>query len=190
MTLSPAGHKRKNRDGQTGACGRFGVVPTKRWRAPCAYLLKLDRRHHRWRKMTETVPPLRLPIRVYYEDTDFSGFVQHVAYLRFFERGRTEFLRAHGIDQSALFAARELVFVVRKISVDYLKPARMDDELWVETAIVKIGGASIEMAQKILRGEELIAAAHVRIAALAAGRPQRLPSEIQARLGRPCGDII
>jgi len=69
-----------------------------------------------------------------------------------------------------------------------LKPARMDDALFVETAVVRIGGASVEMAQRILRGEELIAAAHVRIAALAAGRAQRLPSEIQARLGRACGN--
>jgi len=133
-------------------------------------------------------PPQLLPVRVYYEDTDFSGFVQHVAYLRFFERGRTEFLRAHGIDQSELFTAGALLFVVRKLSVDYLKPARMDDALFVETAVVRIGGASVEMAQRILRGEELIAAAHVRIAALAAGRAQRLPSEIQARLGRACGN--
>jgi acyl-CoA thioester hydrolase len=74
--------------------------------------------------MTATrAPPQRLPVRVYYEDTDFSGAVQHVAYLRFFERGRTEFLRAHGINQSELFAASALVFVVRKMSLDYLKGA-------------------------------------------------------------------
>ncbi len=133
--------------------------------------------------MTEKAPPQRLPVRVYYEDTDFSGFVQHVAYLRFLERGRTEFLRAQGINQSALFAAGALVFVVRKMSVDYVKPARMDDELCIETAIVKLGGASIEMAQKILRGEEVLVEAHVRIAAVAGGRAQRLPLAIRAKLG-------
>jgi acyl-CoA thioester hydrolase len=125
-----------------------------------------------------------LPVRVYYEDTDFSGFVQHVAYLRFLERGRTEFLRAHGVNQSELLASRSLVFVVRKMSVDYIKPARMDDELRVETAIAEVGGASIEMVQKIRRGEELLASAHVRVAAVAGGRAKRLPAEIQARLGR------
>jgi acyl-CoA thioester hydrolase len=125
----------------------------------------------------------RLPVCVYYEDTDFSGFVQHVAYLRFFERGRTEYLRAYGIIQSALFSAGGLAFVVRRMSIDYAKPARMDDALWVETALVKVGGASIGMAQKILRGDELLATAHVRIAVVADGRAKRLPAEIQARLG-------
>lgn len=125
----------------------------------------------------------RHPIRVYYEDTDFSGFVQHTAYLRFFERGRTEFLRAQGINQSALSAEDGLVFVVRKMSVDYVKPAQMDDELCVETAIAKIGGASLEMAQRILRGEELIAEAHVRVAAVTDGRARRLPSALRAKLG-------
>jgi acyl-CoA thioester hydrolase len=125
----------------------------------------------------------RHPIRVYYEDTDFSGFVQHVAYLRFFERGRTEFLRARGINQSVLHAEGGLVFVVRKMSIDYVKPARMDDELCVETAIAKIGGASIEMAQRILRGDELIAEALVRVAAVADGRAQRLSPALRAKLG-------
>jgi acyl-CoA thioester hydrolase len=138
--------------------------------------------------MTEKIPQ-RLPVRVYYEDTDFSGFVQHVAYLRFFERGRTEFLRAHGIDQAELFSAERLAFVVRKMSVDYIKPARMDDELWVETAVVKIGGASIEMAQKILRGQDVLAVAHVRVGAVGAGRARRLPQAIRALLGRP-GDAL
>jgi acyl-CoA thioester hydrolase len=135
-----------------------------------------------------TEKPHRLMARVYYEDTDFSGFVQHVAYLRFFERGRTEFLRAHGIVQSALFASGSLVFVVRSMRVEYLKPARMDDELCVETALDKLGGASIEMAQKILRGTELLAAAQVRVAAVAGGRAQRLPPEIQTLLGHAADD--
>jgi acyl-CoA thioester hydrolase len=128
-------------------------------------------------------PPQRLPVRVYYEDTDFSGFVQHVAYLRFFERGRTEFLRARGVNQSALFTEGGLIFVVRKMRIDYVKPARMDDKLCVETAIAKIGGASLEMAQRILRGEELIAEAQVRVAAVADGRVSRLPSALRAKLG-------
>ncbi len=130
----------------------------------------------------------RLTVRIYYEDTDFSGFAQHVAYLRFFERGRTEFLRARGIVQSALFSAGSLVFVVRGMRVEYLKPARMDDELCVETALDKLGGASIEMVQKILRGAELLAAARVRVAAVAGGRAQRLPAEIRTLLENVADD--
>lgn len=123
-----------------------------------------------------------LPVRVYYEDTDFSGVVQHVAYLRFFERGRTEFLRARGIMQSQLFAAEKLAFVVRRIGVEYCKAARIDDMLLIETKVAKLGGASIEMVQKIRRGEELIAAAHVRVGAVVGERARRLPKAIQTLL--------
>jgi acyl-CoA thioester hydrolase len=125
----------------------------------------------------------RLPVRVYYEDTDFSGVVQHVAYLRFLERGRTEFLRVCGVHQSALFAgAAPLVFAVRRIGVDYRKAAVMDDLLSIETWVARLGGASIEMAQRIRRAEEILVAADVRVAAVAAGRAQRLPAEIAAKL--------
>jgi acyl-CoA thioester hydrolase len=125
--------------------------------------------------------PLLFPVRVYYEDTDFSGVVYHASYLRFFERGRTEFLRAHGVHQTALFdaeAGTRLAFAVRKMSIEFLKPARMDDELVIETRITKIGGASIEMAQRILRDEEPLVVADVRIAAVSDGRAQRLPKAI------------
>jgi acyl-CoA thioester hydrolase len=133
--------------------------------------------------MPENPAAHRLPVRIYYEDTDFSGVVQHVAYLRFLERGRTEFLRACGINQSVLFAgAAPFAFAVRRISVDYRKPALMDDLLSVETHVAKIGGASIEMAQKILRGDEVLLLAHVQVAAVADGRAQRLPPEIGAKL--------
>lgn len=125
----------------------------------------------------------RLAVRVYYEDTDFSGVVQHGAYVRFFERGRTEFLRACGIEQVALFAgAAPLAFAVRRILVEYLKPARMDDLLDVETRVLRLGGASIDMAQRILRGGEILVTADVRVAAVAAGRAQRLPAAIAVKL--------
>jgi acyl-CoA thioester hydrolase len=125
----------------------------------------------------------RVPVRIYYEDTDFSGVVQHVAYLRFFERGRTEFLRACGVHQSVLFGgATPLAFAVRRISVDYRKAAGMDDLLSVETWVARLGGASIEMGQQILRGDEVLVTADVRVAAVADGRPQRLPAEIAAKL--------
>ncbi|MHB8886684.1 MAG: tol-pal system-associated acyl-CoA thioesterase [Methylovirgula sp.] len=136
--------------------------------------------------MTQAEPrPQIFPVRVYYEDTDFSGVVYHASYLRFLERGRTEFLRAHGIHQTALFdatAGAALAFAVRKMSIEFLKPARMDDELSIETRIAKIGGASVEMAQRILRDKEPLVVADVRIAAVAKDRAQRLPQAILAKL--------
>ncbi len=135
--------------------------------------------------MTQVKPlPQVFPVRVYYEDTDFSGVVYHASYLRFLERGRTEFLRAHDIHQTALFDAEAggpLAFAVRKMSIEFLKPARMDDELTIETSIAKIGGASIDMAQRILRDKEPLVTAHVRIAAVSDGRAQRLPQAILAK---------
>jgi acyl-CoA thioester hydrolase len=129
-------------------------------------------------------PAYHFPVRVYYEDTDFSGVVYHASYLRFLERGRTEFLRAHDIHHSALHAAdgSPIAFAVRKMAVDFIKPARMDDELIVETRVAKVGGASIEMAQRILRGAEELIVADVRIAVVGGGKAQRLPAAILARL--------
>ncbi|HEX8666526.1 MAG TPA: tol-pal system-associated acyl-CoA thioesterase [Beijerinckiaceae bacterium] len=127
-----------------------------------------------------------LPVRVYYEDTDFSGVVYHASYLRFLERGRTEFLRAAGVDQSVLHAEGEgLIFAVRSLTIDYLKPARMDDVLLVETRTAEVRGASLTVAQRILRGEEVLVAADVRVAAIAAGRPVRIPDALRAILQEP-----
>ena len=127
--------------------------------------------------------PLLLPLRVYYEDTDFSGSVYHASYLRFLERGRTELLRARGVDQSALFAGAGSFFVVRAMSLDFLKPARMDDELIVETSVADLGGASLKMDQRILRRQEILLEAKVKIALVSEGRPLRLPADLLAKLG-------
>jgi acyl-CoA thioester hydrolase len=132
--------------------------------------------------------PHCLAVRVYYEDTDFSGFVYHASYLRFLERGRTEFLRALGIKHSDLFAnggRGGLHFVVRAMAVDYLKPALMDDMLSIETDLCAVGGASIEMMQKIRRGTEVLLAAKVRIAVVPHGRARRIPAEMLAKLKAP-----
>jgi acyl-CoA thioester hydrolase len=129
--------------------------------------------------------PLLLHLRIYYEDTDFSGSVYHASYLRFLERGRTEFLRAHGVDQSALFSGATgpaCFFAVRAMSLDFLKPAHMDDELTVETAIEALGGASITMAQRILRKESLLLQAKVKIALVSGIKPQRLPEDLVSKL--------
>jgi acyl-CoA thioester hydrolase len=124
-----------------------------------------------------------LPVRVYYEDTDFSGVVYHASYLRFLERGRTDFLRLAGVDQSTLHAEGEgLIFAVRRMIVDFLKPARMDDVLVVETRTEEVRGASLVVAQGIRRGEEMILTADVRVAALAGGRPARIPDALRAIL--------
>lgn len=125
-----------------------------------------------------------LPLRIYYEDTDFSGFVYHARYLHFFERGRTETLRALGIDQRALFEAAggPESFVVRRMSIEFIAPARMDDMVAVETRIEAIGGASLEMRQLLRRGETLLAEASVTIAFLAQGRPKRLPQAMRDKL--------
>jgi acyl-CoA thioester hydrolase len=124
-----------------------------------------------------------LPVRVYYEDTDFSGVVYHASYLRFLERGRTELLRATGVDQSALHGSDEgLSFAVRRMTIDYLKPARMDDVLTIETRAEEVRGASLVIAQRVLRGAEVLVTADVRVAAIARGRPARIPDDLRALL--------
>jgi len=125
------------------------------------------------------------PVRVYYEDTDFSGVVYHANYLRFIERARTEMLRELDIHQSAIHngdAGEKMIFVVARMNLDFLRPARMDDLLTIETTPVKIGAATIELDQKILRGAEILFTARVFIAAVAQGRPRRLPAEIRQKL--------
>ena len=124
----------------------------------------------------------KLPLRIYYDDTDFSGFVYHARYLHFFERGRTEALRAAGVDQRALFETEggPFAFVVRHMSIDYLSPAMMDDMVTVETRVVEVGGASILMHQVLRRGETVLARADVTIAHLRAGRPARLNAALKS----------
>jgi acyl-CoA thioester hydrolase len=131
-----------------------------------------------------TPTPQRLPLRIYYEDTDFSGFVYHARYLHFFERGRTETLRAAGIDQRVLFEAEggPFAFVVRHLSIAFRKPARMDDLVLVETGVTRFGGASIKMRQRLLLDGSVLAEADVEIAFLRAGRPARLPSHLRDAL--------
>ncbi len=124
----------------------------------------------------------RLCVRVYYEDTDFGGVVYYANYLKFIERGRTEALRALGVDQVALKAAG-LVFVVRRVTADWLAPARFDDLLDVLTELTEIGGASVRMGQEVRRGGTTLFRAAVQIACMdEAGRPRRLPEEVRARL--------
>src|SRR5580693_4395169 len=96
-----------------------------------------------------------LTLRVYYEDTDFSGAVYHANYLRFLERARTEWVRGTGFDQRAAFEATPSTnFVVKRLSIEYLRPAFMDDVITVETRLIEARGASLLLAQRVLRGED------------------------------------
>ncbi|MEN5082751.1 tol-pal system-associated acyl-CoA thioesterase [Bosea sp. TWI1241] len=126
----------------------------------------------------------RISVRVYYEDTDFSGVVYHASYLRFMERGRTELIRALGIAQRELFdGADALGFAVRRMAIDYLRPAVMDDLLTIETTATLARGATMELAQRVLRGEEVLVTAAVTVACVGGGRPRRIPDGLRQRLG-------
>lgn len=124
-----------------------------------------------------------IAVRVYYEDTDFSGVVYHARHLQFFERGRTEALRASGISHSDLLARDEpLAFAVRRMTVEWLAPARIDDLLTVSTAFLEVKGARMALRQVIRRADVDIATAEVEAACMnLSGRPRRLPPEILAR---------
>jgi acyl-CoA thioester hydrolase len=125
-----------------------------------------------------------MSVRVYYEDTDFSGVVYHASYLRFLERGRSNHLRLLGADHRALFEeVRQetpgFAFVVRSMQIEFRKPARMDDILEVVTAPEEVKGASITLHQRILRRDELLIEAHVRVAFVCAGRARPIPKALR-----------
>ncbi|MGO4704977.1 tol-pal system-associated acyl-CoA thioesterase [Microvirga sp. 2MCAF38] len=129
-----------------------------------------------------------LPIRVYYEDTDFSARVYHASYLRFMERGRTELLRAVEVAQSDLHADMGgLAFVVRKMTIDFRGAALMDDVLTIVTRPKEMRGASMTLAQEVRRGDDVLVSAEVTVAAVRGGRAVRIPDELRAAL-TPLGD--
>jgi len=122
------------------------------------------------------------PVRIYYEDTDFSGNVYHAAYLKFFERGRTEFLRALGIHHSEL-AQQGLAFAVRSMEIEFLAAARIDDLLTVTTKVAEATGVRLILDQTILRDQTVLTRARVLVVAIkTGGGPARLPPELRARL--------
>lgn len=129
--------------------------------------------------------PHRWPLRVYYEDTDFSGAVYHASYLLFFERARTEMLRSRGINQKDLFSQTGLGFVVRRLTLDFQRPAEMDDEIIVTTMISAIGGASLMLHQTLHRGTEVLVTAEVMVACVTQGRAARLPAALRHLLTDP-----
>ncbi len=129
----------------------------------------------------------RMQVRVYYEDTDFSGAVYHASYLRFMERGRTNYLRLLGADQRALFEETEreapgFAFVVRTMQIEFLKPARMDDVLEVVTETAEVRGASITLHQQVRRGDEVVIDAHVKVAFVSGGRARPIPKPLRTAM--------
>ena len=129
-----------------------------------------------------------LPIRVYFEDTDFSGLVYHANYLKWIERGRSDYLRLLGVHHHALIdgdgGQDKAAFVVRRMELDFLKPARIDEVLEVRTRCVELGAAWLFLDQQVLRGDICLFEARVQVVLISlAGKPLRLSGHIRAALG-------
>jgi acyl-CoA thioester hydrolase len=120
------------------------------------------------------------PVRVYWEDTDAGGVVYYANYLKFLERARSEWLRAHSFEQDALRDEAGVVFVVRRVEIDYLAPARFNDQLAVSVTLADLGRVSLDVDQLIACGPTRLASARVRLACVDAARfkPARIPSPI------------
>jgi acyl-CoA thioester hydrolase len=131
-----------------------------------------------------TPAPFSFPIRVYWEDTDAGGVVYHASYVRFLERARTEWLRAQGVGQQALRDRDDLVLVIRDMTLDFHKPARLDDQLDASVVLTERRSASLLIEQAISRDGQLLVSAKVRVACLVASsfRPRPLPEWLAAGL--------
>ncbi len=128
----------------------------------------------------ETAPAFSCRCSVYWEDTDAGGVVYYANYLKFMERCRTDWLRAVGIDQQRLRAERRVQFVVVRVSVDFMRPAVLHDEILVTAKLLRLGGATIEFAQTIVRGDVQLIDAKTRIACLDSDtlRPRAIPKDL------------
>jgi acyl-CoA thioester hydrolase len=130
--------------------------------------------------MTKHHEPFTIHARVYYEDTDAGGIVYHANYLKFAERGRTEYLRAIGWDRRRVEKEFGIGFIVRHAEIDYKAPAKLDDLLTVKTSVASIGNTSMTLQQDIWRDDKLLAAMKVTVVAVnAEGKPVRFPSQIR-----------
>ena len=127
----------------------------------------------------------RQAIRVYFEDTDAAGIVYYANYLKFAERARTDMLRDFGVSHAEMMKRDGLVLVVRRCEIDYRKPAKLDDMLTVETEVGKLGGASVDLMQRVLRDGEVLAELKVLVVCVGKdGRPHRIPDYVRAALPR------
>ena len=135
--------------------------------------------------MVNVAQPFSWPVRVYYEDTDAGGVVYYANYLSFMERARTEWLRALGFEQPALAAEHGVLFVVRAVNIDYLKPSRFNDSFQVTVEVVNVGGSRIRFLQRVLRGDEEIVRADVDVVCVNTDtfRPVRVPREMRTTIG-------
>jgi acyl-CoA thioester hydrolase len=124
------------------------------------------------------------PVRVYYEDTDAAGIVYYANYLRYFERARTEWLRASGFEQTELATRHGVVFVVRSIAVDYLRPARFNDALDISVELDLVSASQISMLQRVVRGDDTLVEAVVRVVCvnLVAMKPVRIPKPLLEKI--------
>ena len=131
------------------------------------------------------MPFFSWPIRVYWEDTDAGGVVYYANYLKFLERARTEWLSNLGLEQDHLAEEAGVLFVVRRVEADYLKPARFNDRLLVRSELAEVGRASLTMAQRVARGEEPLLTARVKLACVerVGFRPARIPSFVTRAFG-------
>ena len=130
-----------------------------------------------------------LPLRVYWEDTDGGGIVYYANYLKFTERGRTDFLRCLGVNQRQILDETGIAFAVKDCRIEYLAPARLDDRLTVVTKLAKLGGATVEMDQWVRRGEVTLIESRVRLACVdRLGRPKRLPPVVKDAFRLLVGD--
>ena len=127
--------------------------------------------------------PHTFPLRVYYEDTDLAGIVYYANYLKFIERARSEWVRGLGIDQALLRAKQGIVFAVRRVEADYLRPAVFDDVLSVQTVLADHSGARLVLDQAVLRGAQTLFTARVTLVCLtAAGTATRFPTALRTAL--------
>ena len=128
--------------------------------------------------------PFTWTVRVYYEDTDAGGIVFYANYLKFFERARTEWLRAAGVDQQRLIEREGAAFVVKNANIDYHAPARLDDEITLTLTIEKLGRASVQFAQKAYKGDLLLVEASVKVGCvdIATVRPRSLPGDVADKM--------
>lgn len=132
----------------------------------------------------------QLALRVYYEDTDAGGIVYHSQYLNFMERGRTEMLRLCGFEHAAMMTTQTspTLLVVKHMDIDFKLSATIDDQLLVETSITKLGGASMMMAQKILRGGDTLITAEVKVGVLGVDkRPKKMTQEMRDKIAELLG---
>lgn len=137
-------------------------------------------------RLSETASRFTWPIRVYYEDTDAGGIVFYANFLKFFERARTEWLRACGVDQGRLAQETDAIFVVRSTALEYHAPGRLDDLLRIDSTITRLGRATVEFDQAALRGETVLAAGQIRVACVdrTTLRPCAIPDAALAALKR------